>query len=100
MEFEDSGVANNSEVDELMSIEVPKWLEDAENAAKRERRGSVQKKKGKKLTDDWRFWMAIIATVGFATAFYTINQQTGGFGNNISDFPLSTNGYSSGDLVI
>jgi hypothetical protein len=58
--------------------EIPKWLADGEKEAKKKKKLNKRKKK---LTDDWRFWAAIIATVGFASALYTVYQQTGGFGS-------------------
>jgi len=39
---------------------------------------AMRGKKKKKLTDDWRFWAAIIVTVGFGSAAFTVYQQTGG----------------------
>lgn len=57
--------------------EVPQWIVDAEKAAKKQR--AMRGRKQRKVTDDWRFWAAIIGTIGFATAFYTVTQQTGGF---------------------
>ena len=57
---------------------------DAYNAD-RERRSAAtngqKKRKNKKLTKDWRFWAALIASAGFITAFASIYQQTGGFEN-------------------
>ena len=60
---------------------VPQWIIDAERAAKIERR--MRGKKQKKLTDDWRFWAAIIAAAGFGAAFFSVYQQTGGFGGGL-----------------
>ena len=40
-------------------------------------------RKQKKLTDDWRFWAACIATVGFASALWSVYQQTGGLGSGL-----------------
>jgi hypothetical protein len=59
--------------------ETPQWIIDAdkEEAQKKKMKG----KKKKALTDDWRFWAAIIAGAGFASAFFNIYQQTGGFGS-------------------
>ena len=60
---------------------LPQWIIDAEKAAKLERR--MRGKKQKKLTDDWRFWAAIIAAAGFGAAFFSVYQQTGGFGGGM-----------------
>lgn len=60
---------------------LPQWIIDAEKAAKYERR--MRGKKQKKLTDDWRFWAAIIAAAGFGAAFFSVYQQTGGFGGGM-----------------
>jgi len=57
-------------VDALASEEVPKWLKEADKDAKKSLRAKGKKKR--KLTDDWRFWAAIIASVGFASAFFTM----------------------------
>jgi nitric oxide reductase activation protein len=54
--------------------EIPKWLIDADKAAKQSRK---IKKKTKKLTDDWRFWAAIIGSVGLLSAAYSVYSQTG-----------------------
>jgi hypothetical protein len=70
---------------------VPQWIVDAEAAAKKQRQ--MRGKKQKKLTDDWRFWLAIIGAAGFGAAFFSVFQQTGGFegmgsvgeGSNIPD---------------
>lgn len=56
--------------------EVPKWLQEANAKAKRE---NSMKRKKKKLTEDWRFWMSIIGGAGLVTAVYNTYQQTGGF---------------------
>jgi hypothetical protein len=56
---------------------LPKWLVDADSEAKKKK---MRIKKKKAITDDWRFWAAIIAGAGFATAFVNIYKQTGGFG--------------------
>ena len=62
---------------------VPQWIMDAEKAAKKQRGGGLKSnnKKQRKLTDDWRFWGALIAVAGFASAFASVYQQTGGFGS-------------------
>ena len=66
----------------LPNEEAPKWLADADKAQKEEakKRRQLAGRKKKKLTDDWRFWAAIIGAGGFLTAFYNVFQQTGGFG--------------------
>jgi hypothetical protein len=65
--------------------EVPKWLADADKEAKKKR--AMRGKKKKRLQDDWRFWLAIIASVGFVTAFWNIYQQSGGnFDNGPASF--------------
>ena len=53
---------------------------DAKNARK------VQKKK-KKLTNDWRFWAAIIAGIGFTSAAFNVYSSQSG---NIDDRPVGT----------
>lgn len=64
--------------------EIPKWLQEADKRAEAAKKGVRRRKK--KLTDDWRFWIGVIATVGFATAFYQVYQQTGGFSPDINSF--------------
>jgi hypothetical protein len=54
------------------------WLDDAVKDLKKEKAMSKKGRKAKGLTDDWRFWAGILATAAFASAFYTIYQQTGG----------------------
>lgn len=54
---------------------IPKWLVDAEKSVKD---ANKPRRKKKKITDDWRFWVALIAGVSFTTAFVNIYQQTGG----------------------
>ena len=66
--------------------EIPKWIMDAEKESKAELAKKYKKKK--KITDDWRFWLSIIAGVGFITAFYTVFQQTGGG----ASFPAGVDG--------
>jgi hypothetical protein len=61
--------------------ETPKWIVDAEKEAADKRKKEMRKRKKKSITDDWRFWAAIITGAGFASAFYNIYQQTGGFGS-------------------
>ena len=60
----------------LSEEEPPKWLADADKAAKAERR--MKKKKKKSLTKDWRFWAAIITSVGLLSSAFNVYQQTGG----------------------
>lgn len=60
---------------------IPKWLEDARQERKKEIQNKRNKKQLNKLTRDWRFWLACIAGVGFVTAFFSVYQQTGGFGS-------------------
>ena len=55
--------------------EIPKWLSDADKAAKQSRK---MKRRTKKLTDDWRFWLAIVGGVGLLSAAYSVYMQTGG----------------------
>jgi hypothetical protein len=71
---------NNKRIsmDTLTSEDVPKWLADAEKDAKKALKSKGKKKK--RFTEDWRFWAAIIASVGFASAFFT----TRGSSNNIN----------------
>lgn len=68
--------------------EIPKWIVDAEKESKAELAKKLKKKK--KITDDWRFWLSIIAGVGFITAFYSVFQQTGGG----ASFPTDGSGFS------
>jgi hypothetical protein len=68
---------NNYYSNTINDNEIPKWLTEADKQATEKKK--MMKKRKKKLTDDWRFWMAIIASISFATAFYSIYQQTGGF---------------------
>lgn len=56
-------------LESLTNDEVPKWLKEADKDAKKALRAKGKKKK--KLTDDWRFWAAIIASVGFVSAYFT-----------------------------
>ena len=53
-------------MDTLAAEETPKWLVDAEKDRKKAMR--PKKKKKKKLTDDWRFWIGIVAAIGFGSA--------------------------------
>ena len=79
----------NIKEDELF----PKWLINAEKEKikqEKERLAIARGKKKKKITDDWRFWAAIITGVGFATAFYSVYQQTGGLDSNISPFNFNS----------
>ena len=77
-----------------MDEEMPKWLADAEQAAKRKSKGTSKSRKKRRLTDDWRFWAAIIGTAGFVTAFISIYQQTGGLGSG------DTGGQPGGEMLI
>jgi len=54
--------------------EIPKWLSDADKAAKQSRK---LKRKNKGLTDDWRFWLALVGGVGFLSAAWSVYSQTG-----------------------
>jgi len=63
---------------------TPAWLKEAERELKRSRMSPSQRKKKnnnklKAMTNDWRFWAATIASVGFITAFINVYQTTGGF---------------------
>lgn len=85
--------------------EIPKWIMDAEKEVKAEL--SKKNKKKKKITDDWRFWLSIIAGVGFVTAFYSVFQQTGGgasfpvgIENNGFTMPTFNAGPSNDELII
>ena len=74
--------ANSGSNDVTAVASVPQWIMDAEKAAKKQRGGlKINSKKQRKLTDDWRFWGALIAVAGFASAFASVYQQTGGFGS-------------------
>lgn len=53
-------------MDSLAAEETPKWLVDATRDAKKALRTKGKKKK--KLTDDWRFWIGIVAAIGFGSA--------------------------------
>ena len=98
--------SNNDEDDaRLEDAAIPQWLvkadKDAENAKK-----ALKNKRKKKISDDWRFWASIIATIGFATAFYQVYQQTGGFSPDITPFSsigadiLNGKGTTGGDELI
>lgn len=75
---------------------LPSWLEDVSKELKKSRTVGKKSKK-KSLVDDWRFWAAIIATIGFASAFYTVSQQTGG---SFSGFGLPPINGGGSELVI
>lgn len=83
--------------------ETPQWLSEGEKEAKKKRLARKAGKK-KKLTDDWRFWLAIIAAAGFGSAFFSVYQQTGGFGfGGAADGIFGGSGGevgSSGELII
>jgi hypothetical protein len=78
---------------------MPKWLTDADKEAKK-KRAAKKTGKQKKITDDWRFWVAIIAGVGFASAFYSVYQQTGGFGDMNNPFAISSGSNDGGEMFI
>lgn len=59
---------------EMANEEIPKWLSDADKAAKQSKK-IKRKKKG--LTDDWRFWLALVGGVGFLSAAWSVYSQTG-----------------------
>lgn len=59
--------------------ETPQWILDANKEASKKKMAKNKTKKA--LTDDWRFWAAIITGAGFASAFFNVYQQTGGFGS-------------------
>jgi hypothetical protein len=82
---EQSITTNNNDFNPLINAKepIPQWLLDAEKETKRKK--SLKLKKKKKITDDWRFWGALIAGAGFATAFFQVYQQTGGFGTNTQE---------------
>ena len=63
--------------------EMPQWIVDADKAARKKK--ALAGKKKKKITDDWRFWAAIVATAGFASAAYSVWQQTGGFDGGVGE---------------
>jgi hypothetical protein len=64
--------------------EAPQWIVDANKEAEKKKKETRRRKK-KSLTDDWRFWTALIAGAGFASAFYNVYQQTGGFGSGAAE---------------
>jgi len=61
---------------------TPKWLDDALKEQKQAAKKRRRKEKG--LLDDWRFWGAVIVTAAFASAWYTVSQQTGASFSGIS----------------
>ena len=65
--------------------EIPQWIVDANKEVEKSKKLRSNKKK-KKLTDDWRFWAACIATAGFASALWNVYQVTGGFGSGDGAF--------------
>lgn len=93
-ELMDFKTGRSSNVDKGSSSKnkgTPDWLKEAEQEMKNARLSPTQrrKKEGKKvnkrlkaLTNDWRFWAATIASVGFITAFINVYQTTGGFVGN------------------
>jgi hypothetical protein len=82
-EEEDSVVEKSIEAI-LQKDNIPEWLTKADKDAKNARK--VQKKK-KKLTNDWRFWAAIIAGIGFTSAAFNVYSSQSG---NIDDRPVGT----------
>ena len=98
--------SNNGEDDaRLEDAAIPQWLVKADKDAEKAKKALKNKRK-KKITDDWRFWASIIATIGFATAFYQVYQQTGGFSPDITPFSsigadiLNGKGTTGGDELI
>ena len=98
--------SNNDEDDaRLEDAAIPQWLVKADKDAEKAKKALKNKRK-KKITDDWRFWASIIATIGFATAFYQVYQQTGGFSPDITPFSsigadiLNGKGTTGGDELI
>ena len=98
--------SNNDEDDaRLEDAAIPQWLVNADKDAEKAKKALKNKRK-KKITDDWRFWASIIATIGFATAFYQVYQQTGGFSPDITPFSsigadiLNGKGTTGGDELI
>lgn len=87
MDFK-SGRNNGASERDSNNKGTPDWLREAEQEIKNARltpsqRRKKENKKGSKrlkaLTNDWRFWAATIASVGFITAFINVYQTTGGF---------------------
>eukprot|EP01039_Chlorochromonas_danica_P011237 gene11237-12534_t len=70
------------EIEKEDERDLPQWLVEAnrERRKRLEARSSVgginEKKKSKKLTDDWRFWLAIIGAVGMLNAAINVYQHT------------------------
>eukprot|EP01035_Chromulina_nebulosa_P018270 gene18270-23946_t len=74
----------SSSMKSLLNEEIPQWLQDADNEEKKRRQLLKKgKKKKKTLLDDWRLWAGVIAAAAFASAFYTVYQQSGGNFNDI-----------------
>jgi hypothetical protein len=65
---------NKISIQDLASDETPKWLDDAQKKIKADKKAARKKKK---LTNDWRFWVACIAGVGFVSALATIQPWKG-----------------------
>ena len=61
-----------------LDTSVPDWLQQAERERREAKQAVKRTRKAKKLTRDWRFWAAIVVTVGFASAAWSVFQQTGG----------------------
>jgi hypothetical protein len=78
-------IASSGRSYDLHAKNIPKWLLDAEKENKERRKVLQNNKKRIAVTDDWRFWAALITTAGFVTAFVNIYQQTGGFGSSGAD---------------
>jgi hypothetical protein len=76
---------------------VPQWIIDAEKAAKQSR--AMKGKKQKKITDDWRFWAAIITAAGFGAAFFSVYSQ-GGFDGGIPQIQLPSSSGPVNELII
>ena len=78
---------------------IPQWLVDAEKEAQQKRK-NLKKRRRKKITDDWRFWAALVAGAGFASAFYSIYMQTGGFDGAGMGGSIFGGGGGSDELII
>jgi len=57
---------------------VPDWLLAVEKEKREAKQAAKRAKKNKKLTSDWRFWAGIVVFAGFASAVWSVYQQTGG----------------------
>lgn len=65
---------------------IPDWILDAEKDAKKSK--ALKANKTKPLTKDWRFWAAIIAATGVASAAYNVYQITGGMGSGAQELVI------------